>query len=94
MLRYGLCVGSSDLIGVLRIDRARIISGPSTHVALLNQSIGRFVALECKRPGEQLTEEQERFLALVRCLGGFACVVTSPEEALAAIERARQGQSE
>lgn len=74
-VRYGLCRGASDLIGIMR---------PS----------GRMIALEVKRDGEAPTAEQTEFLATVRAHGGFACVVRSPAEARAAIQRARQGLSE
>jgi hypothetical protein len=72
---FGLCPGSSDLVGILR---------PS----------GRWLALEVKRPGQKPRPEQEGFLQFIRSMGGFACVVTSPEEALAAVERARKGERE
>lgn len=74
-VRYGLCVGSSDLIGLL---------APA----------GRFVALEVKKPGEKPTEEQRKFMAHVRQMGGFAAVVRSADEARAAVQRAREGASE
>lgn len=74
-VRYGLCTGSSDLIGLL---------APS----------GRFVALEVKKPGEQPTDEQSKFMAHVRQMGGFAAVVRSADEARAAVQRAREGASE
>lgn len=74
VMRYGLCVGSSDLVGIL---------APS----------GRFLALEVKTPIGRLTLEQRQFLELVRRRGGFACVVRSVEEAVAAIHRARAGAS-
>lgn len=73
--RFGLAVGSADLIGVL---------APS----------GRLIALECKSPTGRLRREQRSWLAVVRKFGGFACVVRSVEEALAAIERARRGEHE
>jgi hypothetical protein len=72
VVRYGLCVGSSDLIGLL---------APS----------GRFLALEVKTAAGRTSLEQDQFLALVRRRGGFACVVRSVAEALAAIDRAREG---
>lgn len=72
VLRFGLCIGSSDLVGLL---------APA----------GRFLALEIKSEAGRLTYEQEQFLALVRRLGGFACVVRSVDEAIVAIERARMG---
>jgi len=73
--RFGLAVGSADLIGVL---------APS----------GRLIALECKSPTGRLRPEQRDWLAVVRRFGGFACVVRSVEEALAAVERARRGEHE
>lgn len=73
---YGLAVGSSDLIGVLRM--------PS--------GIGRFVALEVKSPDGMLTEPQEHWQHAVREMGAFACVVRSAAEARAALERARKGE--
>lgn len=73
--RFGLAVGSADLVGIL---------GPS----------GRFFALEVKTPDGRLTSEQSAWLALVRKRGGFAAVVRSRDEALAALQRARTGASE
>lgn len=73
--RFGLCVGSSDLVGLL---------APT----------GRFVAIEVKAADGRPTDDQLRFLRLVRSTGGFACIVRSAEEALLAVERARKGESE
>jgi hypothetical protein len=59
---------------------------------------GRFVALEVKPPGARTKPAravlQEQFRRLVRSAGGFACVVRSVDEALAAVARAREGASE
>jgi hypothetical protein len=71
--RFGLAVGSADLVGV--VD-------------------GRFVALEIKTESGALRPEQRAWLGVVRAMGGFACVVRSPEEAIAAVERARRGAHE
>lgn len=68
-LRYGLAVGSADLVGLV---------APS----------GRFLALEVKAPGGRATAEQEGWLALVRRMGGHACIVRSVDDALAALEEA------
>ena len=54
----------------------------------------RFVALEVKWPDEKPDEDQVAWLATVRELGGFACVVHSVDEALAAVARCRAGASE
>lgn len=59
---------------------------------------GRFVALEVKAPGASTKPAraalQAQFRALVRANGGFATVVRSVDEALAAVARAREGASE
>lgn len=73
--RFGLAVGSADLVGIL---------APA----------GRFVALEVKTATGRVRPEQAQWLALVRTRGGFAAVVRSVPDALAAIERARAGASE
>lgn len=70
-LRYGLCIGSSDLIGIL-------------------SPTGRFVALEVKTATGRVSDDQERFLALVRRMGGYGAVVRSVADALAAVEEARR----
>jgi hypothetical protein len=49
---------------------------------------GLFVALECKRPGEEPTPWQLEFGAAVEKQGGVYVVVTSVDEALAAIDAA------
>lgn len=73
--RFGLAVGSADLIGIL---------APS----------GRLIALECKSETGRLRPEQRAWLDVVRRFGGFAAIVRSAEEALAAVERARRGEHE
>lgn len=75
VVRYGLAVGSADLIGIL---------APA----------GRLVALEVKTTSGRTTPEQNLFLDLVRRRGGFAAVVRSAEDALAALDRARAGAVE
>lgn len=71
-LRFGLCneseamnrdIKSSDLIGIRPLQ-----IGPLT--------IGQFVAVEVKAPGRSLHPAQEKFLELVRSLGGHAIVST------------------
>lgn len=41
---------------------------------------GTFAAVECKRPGQKATPDQEAFLAAVRKAGGFAVVAHSVQE--------------
>jgi hypothetical protein len=54
---------------------------------------GRFFALEVKTGKGVPTEEQRMFRDMVRAKGGFAAVVRSEEEAVAALERARSGEN-
>ena len=70
VVRYGLAVGSADLVGVVA---------------------GRFFALEVKSERGRVTDEQRQWIALVQSKGGFAAVVRSVDEALAAVERCRKG---
>lgn len=76
--RFGLAVGSADLIGILRLP-----SGS-----------GLALAIEVKRPDSRLTAEQAMFLALWQKMGGVAIVARSVEEAelgiVEAIESARR----
>lgn len=67
-VRVGLCNGSSDLIGW----QTRVIGG---------QRVAVFTAIEVKRPGGQVTDEQQRFLQAVADAGGIAGVAHSEQEA-------------
>ena len=71
LVRYGLCPGSSDLIGL----RTRIITE-----ADLGDRFAQFVAIEVKHQG-RLTPQQQAFLAMVQQAGGLAGVARSPEDA-------------
>ncbi len=73
-VRYGLAVGSADLVGLVRTDGGW----------------GRFIALEIKTERGLVTDDQARWLRLVQRLGGYAVVVRSVEEAVAAVEAARR----
>ena len=74
-VRFGLAVGSPDLVGLVRPG-------------------GRFVGLEVKTADGRVSDDQQRFLEIIRKGGGFACVVRSVQEACSAIDRARLGLSE
>lgn len=52
---------------------------------------GRFIALEVKTTTGRVSDEQKMFMELVRKKGGFAAVVRSVDEALAAVRRMRCG---
>jgi hypothetical protein len=73
-VRYGLAVGSADLVGLVRMP----------------DGTGRFLAIEVKTARGVVSDEQARWLRLVRGLGGYAVVVRSVEDAIAAVEAARR----
>ena len=65
VIRYGLAVGSSDLIGF--VHRRHL-------------QCGLFVAIECKALGKHPTHEQEAFIAAVKDAGGIAGVCYSVDD--------------
>ena len=72
LVTYGLCPGSSDLIGLRRLTVGR------EH---LGQQLALFCAIEIKSPRGQATPQQQRFLAQVVSMGGLAGVARSLAEA-------------
>ena len=72
LVTYGLCKGSSDLIGL-----RQVLIGPEH----LGQTLAVFSAIEVKAPKGRLGEEQRSFLELVERFGGYSGVATSVEEA-------------
>lgn len=77
LVSYGLCRGSSDLIGL-----RRQVIGPEH----LGQTLAVFCALEVKTERGLPTAEQQQFLAMVQDLGGQAGVVRSLAEARALLK--------
>ena len=71
-VRFGLCKGSSDLIGLRSLEITP---------ELVGQRLARFVALEVKTDQGVLSREQRAFLRLVQQLGGVGAVCRSVEEA-------------
>ena len=81
-VKYGVGnPGGSDLIGL----RSLVVTPQ-----MVGQRIGQFVAVEVKRPGQRPTEQQERFMAMVRQFGGIAGVATSVDEARKLVSSADQ----
>jgi hypothetical protein len=76
-LRFGLCKGSSDLIGL-----RSVVVTPE----MVGQRIAQFVALEIKAPQGVVSPEQQAFLRLVQELGGVASVCRSIEQAQAVLD--------
>ncbi len=72
LVTYGLCKGSSDLIGL-----RQLLITPE-HVG---RCVAVFTAIEVKTPAGRVSEEQRRFLQQVEQLGGLAGVARSLQEA-------------
>lgn len=81
LVTYGLGTGSPDLVGVLT-------------ATIGSRRVGLVFCLEVKRPGEGPSDEQLAWHAFARRRECFVATVTSVEEALAAVERARKGYLE
>ena len=75
-VRYGLCVGSSDIIGW-----TPVVIGPE-HVG---RTLAVFTAFECKVGRNTTTTEQGAFLSTVHAHGGIAAVVRRLADADAAV---------
>ena len=67
-VRFGLCKGSSDLIGLRSLEVTS---------ELVGQQLAQFVALEVKTAQGVLIPEQRAFLRLVKQFGGVAAA-TAP----------------
>jgi hypothetical protein len=77
-------------VGVLQAENGRTLRaglpvGSADLIGMLIPS-GRFLSLEVKKPGQKLTKPQQVWLDMVNKGGGIAAVVTSAEEAIAAID--------
>ena len=68
-IQYGLSIGSSDLIGW---HSAEVTPG------MVGKRVAIFTAVEVKRPGKPLTNEQNVFLRNVREAGGIAFIARDP----------------
>ena len=76
-VRFGLCKGSSDLIGLRSLE---------VTPEMVGQRFAQFVALEVKTATGVVSSEQRAFLQLVQQLGGVAAVCRSIEQAQAVLD--------
>lgn len=72
-IRYGLGVGSSDLIGWTPVVITQ---------SMVGQTVAVFTAVEVKSPIGRPTEAQLNFIAQVLRAGGMAGIARSPQEAV------------
>ena len=77
LVRFGLCKGSSDLIGLRSLEITP---------ELVGQRIAQFVAMEIKTGSGTVSPEQRAFLQLVQQQGGLAGVCRSIAEAQAVLD--------
>jgi hypothetical protein len=82
IVHFGLGDGTTDLVGIVTVTVGGF------------QSLGRVCVLEVKWPKVKPKPDQVRWMREVRKLGGFAAVVHSVAEAVAAVARCRAGLSE
>lgn len=73
-VQFGLCKGSSDLIGL-----RSIMVGPEH----LGQRLAVFAAIEVKSAAGRATAEQAAFIEQVQAMGGLAGVARSVSDAAA-----------
>lgn len=69
---FGLCKGSSDLIGWKSVE---ITSD------MIGKRVAIFTALEVKKPGKKPDKDQRNFIAVVAKHGGISGVAVSIEQA-------------
>lgn len=85
-IRYGLGIGSPDLVGWVTLNEA-------WGTDPLPPRYARFFALEVKREGQQLGPAQREWLQRINRAGGYAQVVYSVEQARFAATEAQAGAS-
>lgn len=79
-LNAGLCVGSSDLVGLI----------PTVVTAeMIGTTVGIFFAPEVKTDTGTTSLDQDRFHTIVNRLGGIAGIVRSPDDAEALVRSYR-----
>ena len=71
-VQYGLCVGSSDLIGYVPV---------TITAAHVGQTLAVFVAIEAKSDTGHLRPEQRKFLNIAHEHGAITCLARSVEDA-------------
>ena len=71
-VQFGLCPGSSDLIGFRQVEITQDMVG---------QVIAEFVAVEVKAPSGRVSRKQQDFIDMVNDMGGCAGIARSVEEA-------------
>lgn len=77
-IKYGLGVGSADLVGIYQ----RTISED-----MVGQVIGQFLGVEVKTPIGRLSKEQKAWIKTIQGFGGIAEVCRSEQDAINLLKR-------
>ncbi len=77
LVKFGLCEGSSDRIGITPV---------TVTPEMVGMTLGVFTAIEVKTAAGKVSEAQHNFIDQVRAAGGFATVARSADEAIAACQ--------
>ena len=72
-VQFGLCVGSSDLIGFQSV---------TVTPEMVGQKIAVFTALEVKTEKGKPTPEQVKFTEMIKRFGGISAIVRGVDEAV------------
>lgn len=86
-VHYGLCRGSSDLVGVRKLDgkftvvEVKTIAGMARHAAALNRALAKNAAGKPLTTEERRAFEQAMFVRLVLDSNGLAGFAASEDEA-------------
>lgn len=75
--RFGLCKGSSDLIGYTPVEITQDMVG---------QTVAIFTSCEVKTARGRVSKEQQNFIDQVYIAGGISGVARSPDQAVKIIE--------
>jgi hypothetical protein len=77
-VNFGLCVGSSDLIGFQSV---------TITPEMVGQKVAVFTAFEIKTPKGKPTPAQTKFIEMVRSFGGIGAIVRSVGDAVNELSR-------
>lgn len=97
------CLGLLDLMnikawrnntGALKDQRGRLVryglKGSADIIGILPD--GRFLSVECKRPGGRIRPEQKDFMEMIIKNKGVACIVHSCDELMEELKKAGIGK--
>lgn len=77
IIQFGLCVGSSDLIGF-----TPVVITPS----MVGSRLAIFCAVEVKTPKGRATKEQQAFINAINKAGGIGIIARSVEEVMEGVK--------